>query len=715
MSSPTLRPRAGTVCPGCGAPLPGSPSACPACALPLVGPDATELYRLDVELESLDGRRSLLLARRPVLLDRLAALRDGVRTGDGAPAGSGALTADAAWRPGGTATAAAGRGPQVVLLGLGVLALLVGAAVFLAVAWSLLGVAGQVGVMLGVTVGVTALSRWADGRGLGATAEALAVLAGGLALADVAAARALGLAGLDGAPGWAFWTGGLALLAVLAGAAATAVRRLASYPGDGGRGRRAARGPCRSARCRTRPCAAPCWWRPRPWSGRSRWRLWGREPVLRPAALVALGGSAVLAAAAVERALAAAGDGSAAGRVGGTVVAAALVALALLATRRVPGTATPARLAAGLLTGVVVWLDVQPAGVDGGAAGADGGVLAAALLAAVLALTALLAVTGAARRALVVDALALVCGVLGVTGVAVLGDGGVGGRTLLLAVLAAGASVLAVLRSRLRAVAVPLAAGLAACSGAVAGDGWWSGRADVLVLLALGLAAAAVAAWRRTEPEELPTVAVALLTLAGAFGLALDRQDDLRLAALVAGATAVAALAYALLPGRDDAAVLAVAAASGCTWLLQADAGVTLLEAYSLPLAGMLLVLGAVRARRYPLARTWTTYGPAAAAALLPSAVGSLDDAGFTRAGLVLVAAAVVVALSVWRGWQAPLGSASAAVLIVLADRGAPVAAQVPQWVTLSLVGAALLAVGATYEQRRQDLARAGRWVAALH
>ena len=177
---------------------------------------------------------------------------------------------------------------------------------------------------------------------------------------------------------------------------------------------------------------------------------------------------------------------------------------------------------------------------------------------------------------------------------------------------------------------------------------------------------------------------------------------------------ALAASGYAALPDRGVVAIGAVAAATTSTWLLQHDAGVTLLEAYTLPLALMLGALGALRWRRERGAPSWAVAGPALSVALLPSAWMSLGEDSGVRALLVLVVAAVVTTLGAWLRWQSPLTTGAAAVALVLLGRGAPVVAQVPTWITLTLVGAALVVVGATYEQRRAELTHAGRWVAAL-
>ena len=81
---------------------------------------------------------------------------------------------------------------QTLLLGVGALLLVIAGAVFAAVVWDRLGAIGQVALMLTATVGVGALAIRLRTR-LEGTAEALAVVAAGLAVVDLIAAPLLGL------------------------------------------------------------------------------------------------------------------------------------------------------------------------------------------------------------------------------------------------------------------------------------------------------------------------------------------------------------------------------------------------------------------------------------------------------------------------------------------------------------------------------------------
>lgn len=83
-----------------------------------------------------------------------------------------------------------GTGVQTLLLGVGVLLLVVAAAVFTAVAWTRLGATGQLALVIGATVGVSLLAIALRHR-LHGTAEALAVLGFGLVVVDLVAAPGL--------------------------------------------------------------------------------------------------------------------------------------------------------------------------------------------------------------------------------------------------------------------------------------------------------------------------------------------------------------------------------------------------------------------------------------------------------------------------------------------------------------------------------------------
>jgi hypothetical protein len=259
------------------------------------------------------------------------------------------------------------------------------------------------------------------------------------------------------------------------------------------------------------------------------------------------------------------------------------------------------------------------------------------------------------------------------------------------------------------AAVAALAAALVVTTGATG----TATAATVALATGVALAAAAAAAMRVGHLEETSLGVAAVLGLAVAALAATSLSSAIPLAAVLA-AGGLAALAYALLPERGLASVAGVLGCSAATWVLSADAGITVVEAYSLPLAALAAVVGAVRLVREPGAPSWATAGPALAAALLPSALATIDDPSLLRPLLVLGAGAVVVTVGVLVRWQAPLVTGTAALLVVAFSQLAPYAIGMPRYLSLGTVGLVLLLLGARYEQRRRDARHTVEWVLAL-
>ncbi|WP_027860918.1 SCO7613 C-terminal domain-containing membrane protein [Marmoricola sp. URHB0036] len=176
-----------TLCPDCRALL--DPAAtCTSCGLEVTGPLAAELWqrmvaadRVVEQLRALSGR-----VATPALPSAPAAT-----LGNDLPAFPRSDTGPARRRLLPSASV------PVVLLSLGALCLLVAATVFVAVAWSVLGLTGRTLVLLGVT-GLLAMAAVAvSRRGLRGAAEALWLVVFGMLTVDLLGAQSAGLAGLD--------------------------------------------------------------------------------------------------------------------------------------------------------------------------------------------------------------------------------------------------------------------------------------------------------------------------------------------------------------------------------------------------------------------------------------------------------------------------------------------------------------------------------------
>lgn len=174
---------------------------------------------------------------------------------------------------------------------------------------------------------------------------------------------------------------------------------------------------------------------------------------------------------------------------------------------------------------------------------------------------------------------------------------------------------------------------------------------------------------------------------------------------------------HAVRPRRRLAVVPAALEALVFTWLQLDRADVQLVEAYTLPLALLLLLVGVVAERTRPSTEapaSWVTFGPALVVAVAPTVWLSLTQAGSGRPLAGLVAGAVVLVGGVVWGKRALVDVGTATVVVLGLRQIAPVVGSMPNWATIGATGVLLLAVGATFEQRRRDLKAAVRKYSAL-
>ncbi|WBB92553.1 hypothetical protein [Verrucosispora sp. WMMC514] len=143
-------------------------------------------------------------------------------------------------------------------------------------------------------------------------------------------------------------------------------------------------------------------------------------------------------------------------------------------------------------------------------------------------------------------------------------------------------------------------------------------------------------------------------------------------------------------------------------WLLLAAGGVSVLEAYTVPLAAVALGAGAVGLRTRPGLNSWLALGPGLAALLLPSLTAVLFGADPDPWRRLLLGAAALAAtlLGAVRRWQAPVllgaGTLSLLALYELVRSWD----LLPRWAFLAAAGLALIGLATTYERRRRDLLR---------
>jgi hypothetical protein len=303
------------------------------------------------------------------------------------------------------------------------------------------------------------------------------------------------------------------------------------------------------------------------------------------------------------------------------------------------------------------------------------------------------------------------------------------------AAVATGAGLAGALPTRaatLTALAVVLIAaalcGLAGRTLAARTAGWLVAAAGAAGLaLAAGLAAEVTLRW-----ASLWVLGAAALTLATAALLrpraeAVVVEGAAHVTALVALLLTLPAIRHtatvcilwglalglrALLPGEPAVArrVRVVAGAGSelvAYWLLLVASDVAVLEAYTLPAAGVALLAGWLAARTRPQLHSWSAYGPALLAGFGPSAVTLLGSAGEPARRLTVgVAAVIVVVAGSIRRRQAPVVVGGSVLALVALHEVALVWDLLPRWIPLAVAGLLLVGLAMTYERRRRDLAR---------
>lgn len=277
-------------------------------------------------------------------------------------------------------------------------------------------------------------------------------------------------------------------------------------------------------------------------------------------------------------------------------------------------------------------------------------------------------------------------------------------------------------RSAARA-AFQTAAGLAA----LAGIAQWMSLVEVpgplqgLVLVAcgsLGLLASqspsarAPKAWPRTRLVcEGLSVTWVLAGLAVAESSPTHGAAELTVAGVATGITAY------LSPDRRPAGWVSGVLLTAASWIRLADSDIQVVEWYTVPAAAALLVYGTQRLRQDPGGSAESSLrclGPGLSLALLPSLVLAMSEPVSWRGLLVSLASVSLVVLGMQARLVAPFALGAVGTGLLAVQNVGPVAAFVPRWTLLFLVGGVLLATGMTWESRVNDLRTAGRYVRGL-
>jgi len=150
------------------------------------------------------------------------------------------------------------------------------------------------------------------------------------------------------------------------------------------------------------------------------------------------------------------------------------------------------------------------------------------------------------------------------------------------------------------------------------------------------------------------------------------------------------------------------------SWIRLSDSNVQTVEWYTVPAATALLFYGVRRLRRDPRESTWRCLGPGVGLALTPSLWLALDEPVSWRGLFVAFASVSLVAVGVQVRLAAPFAIGVVSTGLLALRNIWPVAAFIPRWSLLFLIGGALLAVGMTWESRVNDVRAAGGFVRGL-
>ncbi len=228
----------------------------------------------------------------------------------------------------------------------------------------------------------------------------------------------------------------------------------------------------------------------------------------------------------------------------------------------------------------------------------------------------------------------------------------------------------------------------------------------------IALAVGVLAIVLHREEVEASAAVTAFVTSTAAVATATNESASLALHLTLLGA--LVSGAALLHRDRRQAGWVGGLLLAAATWVRLADIGVDTPEAYTLPSAIALLVVGLDRLRRDPATPTWTALSPGLLLATTPSLLWSLADPVSGRAVLLGGACLTLVLLGSRLRWNAPLVVGAAVGGLLVAREVAPYAAETPQWVMIGLAGTLLTVVGVTWERRLVELRQAAAYLDRL-
>ena len=261
--------------------------------------------------------------------------------------------------------------------------------------------------------------------------------------------------------------------------------------------------------------------------------------------------------------------------------------------------------------------------------------------------------------------------------------------------------------------------------------GSWTAAAGILAvaILSLGLPYADRLDHAAASPDPVPGPrsrhlargGTELGALAAAFALALagletvptDRAATWAAVYLTLTGAGVSTLAL-LRPDRRLAGWLGASLLAVASWVRLWDIGVETPEAYTLPSALALAVVGLVMLRRHHGTSTMTALSPALGLGLVPSLLWVVWDPIALRSVLVGLACLALVVGGVRIRWTAPVVYGATVGLLLVLRHSTPLTEAVPRWVLIGAAGALLIGMGITWERRLHEARALVGYVRAL-
>ncbi|WP_246486948.1 SCO7613 C-terminal domain-containing membrane protein [Kribbella qitaiheensis] len=235
----------------------------------------------------------------------------------------------------------------------------------------------------------------------------------------------------------------------------------------------------------------------------------------------------------------------------------------------------------------------------------------------------------------------------------------------------------------------------------------WTGAIALSVTGAILISFACVSIGRRHEAALLFSAAFAI-SLAEITVLLVSPNTGTGVVLTIAAAPLIA---YGMQPHRRDALLIAGALFIIANTAFALGAAATTLEWFTLPPAAIILAIGLLRWRTQS---SWVYLGPGLLLGLAPSALVASSNHDFLRITFVAAAAVTIILIAIHYSLQSPFIIGTAVLTKIALWQLVEVAPLIPRWITLATAGAILLTCGATYERRLQNAKQATRWISAL-